>query len=150
MTKSVRLVGPCLAAGCRVSFVMLLCGYIETWLNCNMNNDAEIDALFLALSDRTRRAILLRLAEGESSVNDLCEPFDLKRPTVSKHLKILEQAGLITTTREAQFRTKALNPRTLRTAGEWIGHCTALWEEKFDRLADYINELERKDPSDGK
>lgn len=115
-----------------------------------MNSDTEIDALFLALSDRTRRAILLRLAEGEASVNDLCEPFDLKRPTVSKHLKVLEQAGLITTMRAAQFRTKTLNPRQLRAAAEWIGHCASLWEAKFDRLEHYINELERKDPSDGK
>ncbi len=115
-----------------------------------MNTHTEIDSLFLALSDRTRRAILLRLAEGEASVNDLCEPFDLKRPTISKHLKVLEQAGLITTKREAQFRTKALNPQKLRSAAQWIGHCASIWEGRFDRLEDYITELEKKDPSDGK
>lgn len=115
-----------------------------------MNKAAEFDALFLALSDRTRRALLLRLAEGEASVNDLCKPFDLKRPTISKHLKVLEQAGLVTTRRKAQFRTKALNPGKLRTASEWIDHCASQWEESFDRLEEYISELERKDPSDGK
>lgn len=113
-----------------------------------MNVSTEMDTLFLALSDQTRRAILLRLAEGEASVNDLCEPFDLKRPTISKHLKVLEQAGLISTKRHAQFRTKSLEPQKLRIAAEWIRHCAAVWEDSFDRLEEYIEQLERKDASD--
>ncbi|MBV0912192.1 ArsR/SmtB family transcription factor [Anianabacter salinae] len=113
-----------------------------------MTSSSEIDALFLALSDQTRRAILIRLAEGDASVNDLCEPFDLKRPTISQHLKVLEQAGLVSTKRQAQFRTKSLKPQNLRIAAEWISRCANAWEQNFDRLEEYIDDLERKDRTD--
>ena len=110
----------------------------------------QLDAMFLALSDQTRRAILLRLAEGEATVNELAEPFDLKRPTISKHLKVLEQAGLIETRRESQFRKKTLKTSNLQTAAEWMRLCASIWETRFEGLDAYVAELEKKDSSNDK
>jgi DNA-binding transcriptional ArsR family regulator len=99
-----------------------------------MTSQAQLDHLFGALADGTRRAILARLAQGEATVNELVEPFGLKQPTISKHLKVLERAGLVSRGREAQFRPVRLNPAPLAHAATWIGSYRRLWEDSFDRL----------------
>jgi DNA-binding transcriptional ArsR family regulator len=100
---------------------------------------------FAALADPTRRAILARLALGETSVSELAEPFDMSMPAVSKHLKVLERAGLITRGREAQWRPCRLDAQALKPVDEWLEHYRRLWEERFDRLEDYLHELQAKD-----
>jgi DNA-binding transcriptional ArsR family regulator len=101
----------------------------------------HLSTTFAALSDPTRRAILARLALGETSVNELADPFDISLPAISRHLKVLETAGLITRGREAQWRPCKLNPEQLRTAAEWLGFYRKFWEESFDRLDDYLQKL---------
>ena len=98
-----------------------------------------------ALADPTRRAILARLADGEASVNELAAPFRITLPAVSKHIKVLEKAGLIERTRTAQWRPCRLQAAPLKTAADWIDHYRRHWEESFDRLGDYLNELQRKE-----
>lgn len=93
---------------------------------------------FSALADPTRRAILERLAEGEATVNDLASPFTLSQQAISKHLKVLEQAGLITRTSMAQYRPCRLNPEQLDAAVDWIARHRQLWEERFDQLDDHL------------
>lgn len=110
--------------------------------------DQELDATFAALADPTRRAILARLARGEATVNQLAEPFAISLPAISKHLKVLERAGLITRGRDAQFRPCRLEPEALRDAYDWIDRCREMWEERFDRLADYLKELQREGSTD--
>ena len=102
-----------------------------------------MDALsqtFAALADPTRRAMLARLSEGEASVSELAEPFlkDMSLPAVTKHLKVLEKAGLITKTRDAQWRRCRVNGEGLRNATEWMEQYRIFWEESFDRLGDYL------------
>jgi DNA-binding transcriptional ArsR family regulator len=99
---------------------------------------------FQALADPTRRAILARLALGESSVNELAEPFDMSLPAVSKHLKVLEHAGLISRTREAQYRPCKLEPQNLKPVDEWLEEFRTLWEARFDRLDAYLKKIQRK------
>lgn len=89
---------------------------------------------FAALADPTRRAILAKLASGESSVKELAEPFEMSLPAVSKHLKVLERAGLITRSREAQWRPCKLEAGPLREVADWVAHYRRFWEESFDRL----------------
>jgi DNA-binding transcriptional ArsR family regulator len=96
---------------------------------------------FAALADPTRRAILARLALGETSVNQLAEPFDISLPAISRHLKVLEKAGLITRSRDAQWRPCKLNPRQLKTAADWLDYYRRFWQESFDRLDDYLQQL---------
>lgn len=110
----------------------------------------RLDATFHALADPTRRAILARLALGEISVNELAEPFDMSLPAVSKHLKVLENAGLIERGRQAQWRPCRLKADPLRDASEWIGQYRRFWEESFDRLDAYLGELQAKDARKGK
>ncbi len=98
----------------------------------------SLSLVFAALADPTRRAILSRLSEGEASVNELAEPFDITLPAISKHLKVLEKAGLIERTREAQWRPCRLRAETLKDASDWIGYYKQFWEESFDRLEDYL------------
>ena len=100
---------------------------------------------FAALADPTRRAILARLALGETSVSELAEPFDMSMPAVSKHLKVLERAGLITRGREAQWRPCRIDVEALKPVDEWLESYRRLWEERFDRLEDYLHELQAKD-----
>ncbi|MPY98173.1 MAG: metalloregulator ArsR/SmtB family transcription factor [Actinophytocola sp.] len=111
----------------------------------------QLSTVFAALADPTRRAILARLAKGEASVNELAEPFDMSLPAVSKHLKVLERAGLITRGRDAQWRPCRLEAAPLRTAFEWTGGYRPFWEESFERLDDYLAELqgERNDDAVG-
>ena len=100
---------------------------------------------FAALADPTRRAILARLATGEATVTALAEPFDMTVPSVSKHLKVLERAGLIVCGREAQWRPRRLETAPLKEVADWVETYRHLWEERFDRLGDYVKELQRKE-----
>ncbi len=104
----------------------------------------ELDLTFHALADSTRRAILARLASGEATVNELAEPFAISLPAISKHLKVLERAGLITRGRDAQFRPCRLETDSLKEAYDWIDRYREHWEERFDRLAEYLKELRRE------
>jgi DNA-binding transcriptional ArsR family regulator len=96
---------------------------------------------FAALADPTRRAILARLALGETSVTELAEPFEMSLPAISKHLKVLEHAGLISRGREAQWRPCRIAPVTLREVDGWLGGFRRFWDENFDRLDDYLQEM---------
>jgi DNA-binding transcriptional ArsR family regulator len=100
-----------------------------------------LSTTFAALADPTRRAILARLAVGESSVNQLAEPFDISLPAISRHLKVLENAGLITRGRDAQWRPCKLNPDRLKTVDNWLDDYRRFWEESFDRLDEYLQKL---------
>ena len=111
-----------------------------------VNNDTKhLDAVFAALADPTRRAILARLASGEASVTELAKPFDMSLPAISKHLKVLEHAGLIARGREAQWRPCRLDAGPLKDAADWIDHYRKFWEESFDRLHEYLQELQKKE-----
>ena len=103
---------------------------------------ATLDQVFAALSDPTRRAILARLSLGEATVNELAAPFALRQPTISKHLKVLEHAGLVTRGRNAQFRPVRLEAKALEGAAQWLGDYRRFWEDSFDRLDDYVKDLQ--------
>ena len=109
----------------------------------------QLSKTFAALADPTRRAILARLSEGEASVKELAEPFDMTLPAISKHLKVLERAGLIIRGRDAQWRPARLDAGPLREASEWIGDYRKFWEESFGRLDVYLKELQRKETGSG-
>ncbi len=104
----------------------------------------RLSETFQALADPTRRAILARLTLGESSVNELAEPFDMSLPAVSKHLKVLERAGLISRSRDAQYRPCRLEAQNLKSVDEWLEEYRRFWEERFDRLEAYLHKLQRK------
>jgi len=104
-----------------------------------------LSATFAALADPTRRAILARLAAGECSVSELAEPFEMSLPAVSKHLRVLERAGLIARGREAQWRPCRLEPTPLKEVADWVGRYRQLWEERLDRLDAYLQELQAKE-----
>jgi DNA-binding transcriptional ArsR family regulator len=104
-----------------------------------------LSTTFAALADPTRRAILARLASGEASVTELAAPFDMSLPAISKHLKVLERAGLIARSRDAQWRPCHLNAGPLRTAADWIEHYRRFWEESFDRLDEYLREVQKNE-----
>lgn len=110
----------------------------------------NLSLTFAALADPTRRAILGRLSRGESSVKELAEPFRMSLPGVSKHLKVLERAGLITRTRAAQWRPCRLKARPMKRAADWLDGYRRFWEESFDRLDDYLRELQKNPPTKGK
>jgi DNA-binding transcriptional ArsR family regulator len=105
----------------------------------------HLSTTFAALADPTRRAILARLASGETSVTELAEPFDMSLPAISKHLKVLERAGLIRRSREAQWRPCRLEAAPLKEADGWIGYYRRFWEESFDRLDDYLREVQKRE-----
>src|SRR5829696_5631594 len=111
--------------------------------------DDHLSTTFAALADPTRRAILARLAGGEATVNELAEPFDLSLPAVSKHLKVLQKAGLVTQGRKAQWRPCRLEPAPLKEAHDWVGQYRRAWEERFDRLDEYLRELKKEEKRDG-
>jgi DNA-binding transcriptional ArsR family regulator len=113
-----------------------------------MHPDA-LSATFAALADPTRRAILARLAGGEASVTALAEPFDMSLPAISKHLKVLERAGLIARGRDAQWRPCRLHAGPLKEVADWVGHYRKFWEESFDRLEDYLREVQNKETKNG-
>jgi len=112
----------------------------------------QLSTTFAALADPTRRAILARLSQGEASVTELAKPFDLSLPGVSKHLKVLQRAGLITQGRSAQWRPCRLEVARLKEASEWVGEYQRFWDESFQRLDEVLQDLikEEKKKSDGK
>ena len=101
----------------------------------------QLSVTFAALADPTRRAILARLAQGEASVTELAKPFDLSLPGISKHLKVLQRAGLITQSRNAQWRPCRLEGGRLREASDWVGEYRRFWDESFQRLDDVLQDL---------
>ena len=111
-------------------------------------NDA-LSTTFAALADPTRRAILARLAEGEASVKDLSAPFDMTQPAISKHLRVLERAGLIEKGREAQWRPRRLRAGPLKDVADWVGEYRRHWEQSFERLDAYLRDLQDKEQGNG-
>jgi len=108
----------------------------------------QLSVTFAALADPTRRAILARLAHGEATVTELAKPFDLSLPGVSKHLKVLQRAGLITQSRSAQWRPCRLEATRLKEASEWVGEYRRFWDESFQRLDEVLQEMIQKEKSD--
>ena len=120
------------------------------YLTCRLNmapatllTTDQLSTTFAALADPTRRAILARLASGEVSVTELAEPFEMSLPAVSKHLKVLERAGLIARGRDAQWRPCRLSAGPLRDVADWVEHYRRFWTESFDRLDDYLHEVQK-------
>lgn len=105
----------------------------------------NLDSTFAALADPTRRAILSRLARGDATVSKLAEPFRMTLPAISKHLKVLKEAGLVSQGRDAQWRPCRLEAAPLKDAGDWIDHYRRYWEESFDRLDDYLRDVQSKE-----
>jgi DNA-binding transcriptional ArsR family regulator len=108
---------------------------------------AGLDATFGALADPTRRAILARLALGESSVSELAQPFRMSLPAVTKHLGVLDRAGLVEHHKSGRVRRCRLHPQPLKTAAQWIAHYQKFWEDQFDALEEFIEEMQKEDPS---
>ena len=115
-----------------------------------MMTSERLTATFAALADPTRRAILARLSSGDASVTELAEPFEMSLPAVSKHLKVLERAGLIARSREAQWRPCQLDAGPLKDVADWIEHYRRFWSESFDRLDDYLHQLKTKEKKRGR
>lgn len=109
------------------------------------SDDEKLDQTFAALANATRREILARLAEGEATVNELAEPFDMSLPAISKHIKVLEHAGLITRGQKAQYRPCALDAAPLEEISNWTEQYRHIWEARFDQMGDYINQLKNKE-----
>jgi len=107
-------------------------------------DDQQLDATFAALANSTRRAILARLAQGQASVNELAEPFAMTLPAVSKHIKVLEHAGLVERTHRAQSRPCALAPARLAAVSTWAEQYRSIWEDRFDRLETYVTSVDRE------
>ena len=112
-------------------------------------NDPQLDLTFNALADPTRRAILARLAQGEASVGELAEPFEISLPAISRHLKVLEGANLIRRETDAQWRRCHLEPQTLKQASDWISQYREFWEARFDALSEYLDELKSNQSKGG-
>ena len=110
----------------------------------------QLSATFGALADPTRRAILARLALGETSVTELAEPFEMSLPAVSKHLKVLERAGLIARGREAQWRPCRIEPAALKHVDDWLEEYRRLWDARLDRLDNYLKKLQAKEKKHGR
>jgi DNA-binding transcriptional ArsR family regulator len=108
----------------------------------------HLDQTFAALADPTRRAILARLASGEATVTELAEPFAISLPAISRHLKVLERAGLIARGREAQWRPRSLQAEPLKDAADWLEQYRRFWEQSLDRLEEHLAELQGKAPND--
>lgn len=108
-------------------------------------NEDRLSQTFAALANTTRRAILARLAEGEATVNELAEPFNMSLPAISKHIKVLERAGLITQGQKAQYRPCTIDATPLQEILNWTEQYRPIWEERFDRMDDYINQLNIKE-----
>jgi len=108
----------------------------------------QLSVTFAALADPTRRAILAHLAKGEASVSELAKPFEMSLPAISKHLKVLERAGLITRGREAQWRPCQIKAESLKDVADWLENYRCFWEQNLDRLEDYLQELQTKEKQD--
>ena len=111
------------------------------------SDDDRLSQTFAALANSTRRAILARLAEGEATVNELAEPFDLSLPAISKHIKVLERAGLITQGQDAQFRPCTIDVTPLEEVSRWTEQYRHIWEARVERMDDYIHRLQNKEIS---
>jgi DNA-binding transcriptional ArsR family regulator len=111
---------------------------------------SDLDTIFGALADPTRRAILAQLAQGEKTVGELAEPFEISGPAITKHLKVLERAGLIARGRSAQWRPCRLQASALKEAADWLEHYRRFWEESLDRLQDYMDELQLEEKEHGR
>jgi DNA-binding transcriptional ArsR family regulator len=109
-------------------------------------DDERLTETFAALANPTRRAILARLARGEAGVNELAEPFELTLPAISKHIKVLEQAGLVTRGRRAQYRPCSLDPTPLREVSTWAEQYRPVWEARFDQMDQYLSQLSQDRP----
>lgn len=123
--------------------VYYTCGLNNLEVKDGMATD-HLSDVFAALADPTRRAILTRLAHGEASVTELAQPFAMTMPAISKHLKVLERAGLITRGREAQWRPCRLDPQPLQEAGDWMAALRHFWDQSFDRLDTYLRDLQKE------
>lgn len=110
-----------------------------------MTNSEQLDMVFAALASPVRRAMLERLAEREATVNELAEPFDMTLPAVSKHIRVLEAAGLITKARKAQYRPCELNPKPLEALASWTDQCRCIWETRFDQMDHVLKTLKGKE-----
>lgn len=110
----------------------------------------NLSTTFAALADPTRRAILARLAQGETSVTELAKPFKMSLPGISKHLKVLERSGLIARSREAQWRPCRLEAKRLKEVADWVEHYRLFWEQRLDRLDDYLQQLQAKEKKHGR
>ena len=108
-------------------------------------DDDRLDKTFVALANATRRAILARLAQGEATVNELAEPFNMSLPAISKHIKVLERAGLITQGQKAQYRPCTIDVTPLQEISKWTEQYRHIWEESFDRMENYISQLNKKE-----
>jgi len=106
--------------------------------------ELKLDLTFAALANATRRAILARLAEGEATVNELAEPFDMSLPAISKHIKVLERAGLIKQGQKAQFRPCTIDAAPLLEVSSWTEHYRPIWEARFDQMENYINQINKE------
>jgi DNA-binding transcriptional ArsR family regulator len=127
--------------------------YIAIWQYSCMAMDKEVDGLssvFAALADPTRRAILARLTSGDADVSELMKPFDLRQPTISKHLRVLERAGLVMRTRDAQRRPRTLVAVPLKDVADWIDPFRRFWEQKFASLDGYLEEMQKKEQTRGR
>src|SRR6476469_8570103 len=113
-----------------------------------MINSDRLSLTLSAMADPTRRAIVARLAEGEATVNEIAKPFDISLPAVSRHLKVLEAAGLITRGREAQWRPCRLETKALKNIDDWLAKYRRLWSESFDKMDTYIAELKKREKRD--
>lgn len=110
----------------------------------------HLSATFAALADPTRRAILARLSTGEATVTELAEPFEMSMPAISKHLKVLERAGLVARSRQAQWRPCRLEATPLKDVAAWVESYRRVWEQRFDRLDGYLRELQQKEKTHGR
>jgi DNA-binding transcriptional ArsR family regulator len=115
-----------------------------------MGSIDHLSSTFAALADPTRRAILARLATGEAPVTELAKPFDMSMPAISKHLKVLERAGLIARSREAQWRPCRIEAGRLKEVADWVEEYRRFWEQSLDRLDDYLKELQTKEKKHGR
>lgn len=113
-----------------------------------MTEQSRLDETFAALANPTRRAILARLADGHATVNELAAPFDMSLPAISKHLKVLEKAGLIDRGQDAQFRPCMLNAEPLKALASWTDQYRHIWEARFDRMEQFLKQIE--EPKDGR
>lgn len=112
------------------------------------SDDDRLSQIFAALANSTRRAILARLAQGEATVNELAEPFNMTLPAISKHINVLERAGLITQGQKAQYRPCTIDVTPLKEISAWTEQYRHIWEERFDRMDDYINQLNNQEQAD--
>lgn len=119
----------------------------EQRLNEQRLNEQRLNDTFAALAHETRRAILARLANSDATVNELAEPFAMSLPAISRHIKVLERAGLIVRSRQAQYRPCSLDPAQLSAASTWAQECREVWESSFDRLDDYLTQLQDCTPT---